>query len=400
MGVQKLDDFLFFFIRISYHIHPRILTRLMRKGILLVCAHWANATTSIELEKSASQLVDELGLRGFNASAYHQYDNFTEEDYTINYAELLKEYYEGSTSAARAHRYRSTPLRERTQNEDQEYIKRFLQLKYAIMFLQKTKSIGRYCFYGCWCLPNGAADLGLGTGPPVDNIDRSCREFATCYNCLYNQEIGGGCDADAPARYVIRGRTDPVTSKKTLYCMNAPGTCQRNRCECDRALAIKLSEYQDEWRQDYHRRRGSPPFDADAYCKIQVTEAQPFDSTVQVQQQVQHSVVSQAGGFEQQQDFFENQNFAAVDGGGGGGVGDEMTQTRLEFGQRPGLAPAAPMTGSVTINRFPSAPIYGAIIGCCGRSPDVRYFRQGQKCCGDGEIVDYGASCSLEFAWT
>ena len=102
--------------------------------------------------------------------------------------------------------------------EDQEYIKRFLQLKYAIMFLQKTKSIGRYCFYGCWCLPNGAADLGLGTGPPMDDIDRSCREFATCYNCLYNQEIGGACNEENPGRYVIRGRTDPVTDKKTLYC--------------------------------------------------------------------------------------------------------------------------------------------------------------------------------------
>ena len=52
--------------------------------------------------------------------------------------------------------------------------------------------------------------------------------------------------------------------------MNAPGTCQRNRCECDRALAMKLAEYQDEWRQDYHRRRGNPPFNAEEFCKMPI----------------------------------------------------------------------------------------------------------------------------------
>ena len=34
----------------------------------------------------------------------------------------------------------------------------------------------------------------------------------------------------------------------------------------------------------------------------------------------------------------------------------------------------------------PSAPIYGAIIGCCGRAPFVHYFRDGQRCCPDGQV--------------
>ena len=71
---------------------------------------------------------------------------------------------------------------------------------------------------GCWCLPNGSSDLGFGTGPPIDDIDRSCREFATCYNCLYNTEIGRGCDEDRPGRYTIKGRMDPVTKQKYLMC--------------------------------------------------------------------------------------------------------------------------------------------------------------------------------------
>ena len=73
-------------------------------------------------------------------------------------------------------------------------------------------------FQGCWCLPNGASDLGVGTGPPIDDIDRSCREFATCYNCLYNQEIGAGCDEAGKGRYTIKGRQDGATGQKYLMC--------------------------------------------------------------------------------------------------------------------------------------------------------------------------------------
>ena len=92
----------------------------------------------------------------FNLTAYHQYDNFKPEDYSLDFKELLTEYFQGSTMVSQVHNSRvrtaGTPSRERSSSEDQEYIKRFLQLKYAIMFLQKTKSIGRYCFYGNICL--------------------------------------------------------------------------------------------------------------------------------------------------------------------------------------------------------------------------------------------------------
>ena len=68
---------------------------------------------------------------------------------------------------------------------------KYLQLKYTILFLQRNKFIGKYCFYGCWCLPARADFDHIGYGQPVDEIDHSCREFATCYNCVYNQKING-----------------------------------------------------------------------------------------------------------------------------------------------------------------------------------------------------------------
>lgn len=380
----------------------------MRTSILL-CAHVATAIQTIEVEKSVDQVIDELEIRDMNISSYHQYEGWTEEDFQKGIVPVIKEYFKGETPGSKVYtsgkprsggnpRSGATPKQERSSAEDQEYIKRFLQLKYAIMFLQKTKSIGRYCFYGCWCLPNGASDLGLGTGPPMDDIDRSCREFATCYNCLYNQEIGGACEEENPGRYVIRGRTDPATKQKTLYCMNAPGTCQRNRCECDRALAMKLGDYQDQWRVDYHRRRGNPPFDAEAYCKIHPPQT------------VQHAAISDGAVFEQ------------ADGTAklGGDFGGDMNGYQSSAGIVPaGSVAAGALGGSagaiggsvgaiggsvavaqqqVTINRVvSSAPIYGEIVGCCGRSPEVHYFRQGQKCCGDGEIVDYNAPCGMDF---
>ena len=85
-------------------------------------------------------------------------------------------------------------------------------------------------------MPAGAGQQLMGYGVPVDNIDRSCREYTTCYNCnffyslwnfkllrigLYNQEINGErCDemAAIQKRYAITGNQDPATGKITLFC--------------------------------------------------------------------------------------------------------------------------------------------------------------------------------------
>jgi hypothetical protein len=107
--------------------------------------------------KKYQKLIHTL-LLDFDASAYHQYDNFTGEDFEIDYEELLKEYYEGQTIGSasnprgQSNRLRantgSPQVQERTSVQDKEFIQRFIQLKYSILFLQKTKKFGRYCFYG------------------------------------------------------------------------------------------------------------------------------------------------------------------------------------------------------------------------------------------------------------
>lgn len=40
------------------------------------------------------------------------------------------------------------------------------------------------------------------------------------------------------------------------------------RCECDRSLAEKLREYENQWNVQNHRRWGTPAFDAQKYCTL------------------------------------------------------------------------------------------------------------------------------------
>ena len=59
--------------------------------------------------------------------------------------------------------------------------------KWVIGLVKNFRHIQIYILsIGCWCLPAGAGFDKQGFGLPVDNIDKSCREFTTCYNCLYN----------------------------------------------------------------------------------------------------------------------------------------------------------------------------------------------------------------------
>ena len=88
-----------------------------------------------------------------------QYHDFQNTTFDINYRELAEEYFQGGLSQlvngvgnGNGPRGRSRaaggPVAQRTAKEDKEFIQRFLQLKYSILFLQRNKKFGRYCFYG------------------------------------------------------------------------------------------------------------------------------------------------------------------------------------------------------------------------------------------------------------
>lgn len=57
--------------------------------------------------------------------------------------------------------------------ETDQQVRKFRQLKIIVLFLQKSQKFGRFCYYGCYCLPEGSHNIAAGGyGRPKDNIDR------------------------------------------------------------------------------------------------------------------------------------------------------------------------------------------------------------------------------------
>jgi hypothetical protein len=79
----------------------------------------------------------------------------------------------------------ATPLEER----------KFRNLKILVLYLQKEKQFGRYCYYGCHCLPEGSHNLARGGyGIAKDEIDQSCKRFGQCYKCLLEEHKNDSFD--------------------------------------------------------------------------------------------------------------------------------------------------------------------------------------------------------------
>ena len=57
--------------------------------------------------------------------------------------------------------------------ETVQQVRKFRQLKIIVLYLQKSQQFGRYCYYGCYCLPEGSHNIAAGGyGRPKDAIDR------------------------------------------------------------------------------------------------------------------------------------------------------------------------------------------------------------------------------------
>ena len=47
--------------------------------------------------------------------------------------------------------------------QDELQLRKFRQLKIAVNFLQEEENMfGRYCYYGCYCLPEGSHNIASG----------------------------------------------------------------------------------------------------------------------------------------------------------------------------------------------------------------------------------------------
>ena len=133
-------------------------------------------------------------------------------------------------------------------------IRKFRNLKILVLWLQAEKKFGRYCYYGCYCLPEGSHNIASGGyGQPLDNIDKSCFTFKQCYKCLID-EHGDECRGED-----VGYRADLLTDEagnKSIQCTNKVGSCRYNVCQCDKQLAEQLAQHESEWDPNLHTVKG------------------------------------------------------------------------------------------------------------------------------------------------
>jgi len=144
-------------------------------------------------------------------------------------------------------------------------MKRFADLKKLTSWLQpKDKRISRYCFYGCWCLPEGAHGFVAGTGRPVDNVDKACMYLWFCYTCA--KRDFGQCNPNT-RRYAYKFTWNVANpndySERGIMCTNGwrrnfnqatvKYNCARAICECDRGVSMRLYKYWTHWDKSRHR---------------------------------------------------------------------------------------------------------------------------------------------------
>jgi hypothetical protein len=156
----------------------------------------------------------------------------------------------------------------------QDMMKRFVELKQLVSWMQpKDKRISRYCFYGCWCLPDGAHSFVAGEGHPVDLVDRSCQLFWFCYVCAKQEMsaiIGGKkrtCEPEK-TKYTFRFKYDKKHpahyDKRDIICKDNwympvnsrdkfKSNCAKAFCECDRGIAMRLYQTWKHWDKSRHR---------------------------------------------------------------------------------------------------------------------------------------------------
>jgi len=145
------------------------------------------------------------------------------------------------------------------------------QLKMLVLWLQPEHRFARYCYYGCWCLPDDDhAEFTPAYGKPVDEIDASCKKMSQCYQCA-KMDHGEECNpTETGYKYELhQDPNDPTNHwKNSITCLDnweGKKACRRSICECDKKLAEDLRTNFGYWKQGHHQTQGD--FDT-AECQV------------------------------------------------------------------------------------------------------------------------------------
>lgn len=123
--------------------------------------------------------------------------------------------------------------------------KRYQQLITQMNFYNKDFDARRFWAYGCNCLILGDRPMSeAGLGPPVDDLDASCKKYKECLKCA-KMEFGDQCISEfVKYKFLVKG--------EGVQCRNRYDTCERSLCECDKLLAKSHSRTAEVWDEKYH----------------------------------------------------------------------------------------------------------------------------------------------------
>lgn len=133
---------------------------------------------------------------------------------------------------------------ERSTTDRASFLRRLKQLKALILHLQPAHHFARYCFYGCWCLPDAEHTVeGVGFGAPIDEVDGSCKRQASCYECAKMDHEGRNCVADQ-VQYNYKLNVGADHNGNSIECLDEPNSekfsCRRSICECDKKIGWRF----------------------------------------------------------------------------------------------------------------------------------------------------------------
>jgi hypothetical protein len=120
--------------------------------------------------------------------------------------------------------------------------KRYDQLKGMIDALIPNWDERQLWDYGCHCLMTTDRPMtDMGYGQPKDKIDRLCKKYKQCLNCVKDDFYGESCINE----FVEYGYENEV-------CVEGGGTCGRGLCECDTKFAEEYAEIYHTHDDQYH----------------------------------------------------------------------------------------------------------------------------------------------------
>lgn len=115
----------------------------------------------------------------------------------------------------------------------------------------------KFMNYGCYCSPSEihmSDNNWLGTGAPMDEIDRLCQNLFFGYQCLKHDY--DKCDATHSYDWKVGKNGLP-------QCRDPEGTCEGDLCRLDIKFSAELFKRKSEWKILYHADNG---FDRSEMC--------------------------------------------------------------------------------------------------------------------------------------